>query len=109
MNPKCVTVSFHAKVICLFTVLSLCVSANSFAQNNAALLSKLNDAIADKARYTFQKKERIARIARNYSKITSNLDKFNFNKTLYSEYQKFQIDSAASYALKNLGNCKGDE
>jgi hypothetical protein len=106
MNSICVAVSFCAKVICLFTVLSLCVLTHSIAQNNAALLSKLNNAIADKAKYTFQKKERIARISRNYSKITSWLDKFNFNKTLYTEYQKFQIDSAASYALKNLAIAK---
>jgi len=106
MNSKCVAVSFYAKVICLFTALSLCILTNSIAQNNAALLSKLNDAITDKAKYTFQKKERITRISSNYSKITSWLEKFNFNKTLYTEYQKFQIDSAASYALKNLAIAK---
>jgi len=106
MNPKCITVRLSAKVISLYTILLLCVSTNSIAQNNSALLSKLNDAIADKAKYTLQKKESIARISRNYSKITSSLDKFNFNKTLYSEYQKFQIDSAASYALKNLAIAK---
>jgi DNA-binding CsgD family transcriptional regulator len=106
MNSKCVTASFYAKVICLFTVLSLCVSTNSIAQNNSALLRKLNEAIVEKIKYTSQKKDRIARISRNYSKITSYPQKFQLNRTLYAEYQKFQIDSAASYALKNLAIAK---
>jgi len=72
------------------------------AQENNASLSGLNQAIADKAIFTRQKEERIASIKRTNAALTSPLEQYRLNSVLYHEYQKFQIDSAASYALKNL-------
>jgi hypothetical protein len=66
------------------------------------ILDKLNDALRNKQRYVELKEERIL----NFKKIKSdNLTKeqeYNYNKTLYTEYQKFNSDSAILYVKKNL-------
>jgi tetratricopeptide (TPR) repeat protein len=76
------------------------------APENDLSLSGLNQAIADKAIFTQQKEERIASIKRTKAALSTPLEQFRINRVLYHEYQKFQIDSAASYALKNLAMAK---
>jgi hypothetical protein len=72
------------------------------AQENDVLLSDLNHAIANKVIFTRQKEERIASIKRTKAALGPPLVQYQINRVLYHEYQKFKIDSAASYALKNL-------
>ncbi|MCP2025596.1 hypothetical protein L1276_000736 [Flavobacterium sp. HSC-32F16] len=66
------------------------------------ILTKLNFALKNKEHYVRLKEERIL----NFKKIKSdNLTKeqeYNYNKTLYIEYQKFNSDSAIFYVKKNL-------
>jgi predicted Holliday junction resolvase-like endonuclease len=67
-----------------------------------AILAQLNMALKNKERYVQLKEERIL----NFKKIKSdNLTKeqeYNYNKTLYTEYLKFNSDSAIQYVKKNL-------
>jgi hypothetical protein len=76
------------------------------AQENDASLSDLNQAIANKATFSRQKEERIASIKRTKAALGPPLEQYRINSDLYHEYQKFQIDSAASYASKNLAIAK---
>lgn len=66
------------------------------------ILKELNEAIKNKQHYVKLKEERIL----NFKKIKSdNLTKeqeYNYNKTLYLEYQKLNTDSAIQYVKKNL-------
>ncbi|MEO8535210.1 MAG: DUF6377 domain-containing protein [Flavobacterium sp.] len=66
------------------------------------ILNKLNDALRNKQHYVQLKEERIL----NFKKIKSDgftkEQEYNYNKTLYSEYQKFNSDSAILYVKKNL-------
>jgi hypothetical protein len=72
------------------------------SDGSAVILSKLNDALKNKPHYVRLKEERIL----NFKKIKSdNLTKeqeYNYNKSLYFEYQKFNSDSAIRYVKKNL-------
>jgi hypothetical protein len=84
----------------LFTVL---ISFPLFASEGTdVILKELNEAIKNKQHYVKIKEERIA----NFKKIKSdNLTKeqeYNYNKTLYLEYQKLNSDSAIQYVKKNL-------
>jgi hypothetical protein len=88
------------KYLSIFLISLLTVDQK--AQKNAASLSDLNQAIADKAIFTRQKEERITSIKRAKAALGPPLEQYRINRALYHEYQKFQIDSAASYALKNL-------
>lgn len=76
------------------------------AKENDASLSGLNQAIANKATFTRQKEERIASIKRTRAALAPPLEQYRINSILYHEYQKFQIDSAVSYALKNSALAK---
>jgi len=76
------------------------------ARENDAPLLNLNEAIAGKAIFTRQKEERIASIKRTNASVGLPLEQYRANRVLYLEYQKFKIDSAASYALKNLAIAK---
>jgi hypothetical protein len=89
----------------LISLISL-LTADQKAQENNVPLSDLNRAIAGKAIFTRQKEERIASIKRKKAALGSPLEQYRINSVLYHEYQKFQIDSAASYALKNLAIAK---
>lgn len=66
------------------------------------ILKQLNEAIKNKQQYVKIKEERIL----NFKKLKSdNLTKeqqYNYNKTLYFEYQKLNSDSAIQYVKKNL-------
>lgn len=71
-------------------------------ENTDGILKELNEAIRNKQHYVKIKEERIL----NFKKIKSdNLTKeqeYNYNKTLYAEYQKLNTDSAIQYVKKNL-------
>lgn len=84
----------------LFIVL---ISFPVFAvESTDVILKELNEAIKNKQHYVKIKEERIG----NFKKIKSdNLTKeqeYNYNKTLYFEYQKLNSDSAIQYVKKNL-------
>jgi len=84
----------------LFTVL-ICFTVNA-SESTDDILAKLNLALKNKEHYVQLKEERIL----NFKKIKSdNLTKeqeYNYNKTLYTEFQKFNSDSAIFYVKKNL-------
>lgn len=71
-------------------------------ESTDVIIKKLNEAIKNKQHYVKIKEERIL----NFKKIKSdNLTKeqeYNYNKTLYLEYQKLNSDSAIQYVKKNL-------
>ncbi|KAF2335236.1 DUF6377 domain-containing protein [Flavobacterium nitrogenifigens] len=72
------------------------------SESTDVILKELNEAIKNKQHYVKIKEERIA----NFKKIKSdNLTKeqeYNYNKTLYLEYQKLNSDSAIQYVKKNI-------
>jgi hypothetical protein len=76
------------------------------AKENDASFSGLNQALANKATFTRQKEERIASIKRTKAALDPPLEQYRINRVLYHEYQKFQIDSAVSYALRNVNIAK---
>ncbi|MDY0986857.1 hypothetical protein BSF41_01650 [Flavobacterium sp. ACN2] len=83
----------------LFLILNFPLFAS---ESTDIILKELNKAIKNKQHYVKIKEERIA----NFKKIKSdNLTKeqeYNYNKTLYFEYQKLNSDSAIQYVKKNL-------
>ena len=90
------------KNYCLFLFLII-INFPVFAlENTDGILKELNEAIRNKQHYVKIKEERIL----NFKKIKSdNLTKeqeYNYNKTLYAEYQKLNTDSAIQYVKKNL-------
>ncbi|WP_294962228.1 DUF6377 domain-containing protein [uncultured Flavobacterium sp.] len=72
------------------------------SESTDVILKELNEAIKNKQHYVKIKEERIL----NFKKIKSdNLTKeqeYNYNKTLYFEYQKLNSDSAIQYVKKNI-------
>ena len=86
-----------------FLFLFLILNFPLFAlESTDVILKELNEAIKNKQHYVKIKEERIL----NFKKIKSdNLTKeqeYNYNKTLYFEYQKLNSDSAIQYVKKNL-------
>ena len=86
-------------MFCLFVLLGSPVYSSD---STDTILAKLNDALKNKAHYVRLKEERIL----NFKKIKSDdltlEQEYNYNKTLYTEYQKFNSDSAIFYVKKNL-------
>ena len=66
------------------------------------ILAKLNDALKNKAHYVRLKEERILNFKKIKSDDLTKEQEYNYNKTLYTEYQKFNSDSAIFYVKKNL-------
>lgn len=66
------------------------------------ILAKLNDALRNKERYVQLKEERILNFKKIKSDDLTKEQEYNYNKTLYAEYLKFNSDSAISYVKKNL-------
>lgn len=66
------------------------------------ILDKLNDALRNKPHYVRLKEERILNFKKIKSADLSKEQEYNYNKTLYTEYQKFNSDSAIFYVKKNL-------
>ncbi len=66
------------------------------------ILDKLNDALKNKQHYVQLKEERILNFKKIKSDDLTKEQEYNYNKTLYTEYQKFNSDSAIFYVKKNL-------
>ncbi|MCD0464879.1 DUF6377 domain-containing protein [Flavobacterium sp. ENC] len=65
-------------------------------------MKKLNDALRNKQYYVKIKEERILNFKKIKSDAFTKEQEYNYNKTLYTEYQKFNSDSAIFYVKKNL-------
>lgn len=83
----------------IFTV-SFPISA--LEKDTDAILKELNDAIKNKQHYVKIKEERILNFKKLKSDNLSKEQQYNYNKTLYFEYQKLNSDSAIQYVKKNL-------
>jgi DNA-binding CsgD family transcriptional regulator len=72
------------------------------AESADTVIAKLNEALKNKQHYVQVKEERIL----NFKKIKpvdlTKEQEYQYNKTLYIEYQKFNSDSAIFYVKKNL-------
>ena len=86
-------------LFCLFVLLGNPVFASD---STDTILKKLNDALKNKQRYVELKEERILNFKKIKSADLSKEQEYNYNKTLYAEYQKFNSDSAIFYVKKNL-------
>ncbi|WP_042564421.1 DUF6377 domain-containing protein [Flavobacterium sp. MEB061] len=86
-------------LFCLFVLLGNPVFASD---STDTILRKLNDALKNKQRYVALKEERILNFKKIKSADLSKEQEYNYNKTLYTEYQKFNSDSAIFYVKKNL-------
>lgn len=78
------------------------ISYSGYSSGTDSIFDKLNDAIKNKQRYVLLKEERILNFKKIKSEDLSKEQEYNFNKTLYTEYQKFKSDSAILYIKKNL-------
>lgn len=83
----------------LFVLLSIPVYSSD---STDTILAKLNDALKNKAHYVRLKEERILNFKKIKSDDLTQEQEYNYNKTLYTEYQKFNSDSAIFYVKKNL-------
>ncbi|WP_242410257.1 DUF6377 domain-containing protein [Flavobacterium sp. Root901] len=66
------------------------------------IIAKLNLALKNKEHYVRLKEERILNFKKIKSEDLTKEQEYNYNKTLYIEYQKFNSDSAILYVKKNL-------
>ncbi|SHG26834.1 DUF6377 domain-containing protein [Flavobacterium defluvii] len=66
------------------------------------IIDKLNLALKNKEHYVRLKEERILNFKKIKSDGLTKEQEYNYNKTLYTEYQKFNSDSAILYVKKNL-------
>lgn len=66
------------------------------------IIDKLNLALKNKQHYVRLKEERILNFKKIKSDDLTKEQEYNYNKTLYTEYQKFNSDSAILYVKKNL-------
>jgi hypothetical protein len=79
------------------------ISYSGYSSDAAdSIFDKLNDALKNKQRYVLLKEERILNFKKIKSEDLSKEQEYNYNKTLYTEYQKFNSDSAILYVKKNL-------
>lgn len=84
----------------LIFIVSFPISA--LEKDTDAILKELNDAIKNKQQYVKIKEERILNFKKLKSDNLSKEQQYNYNKTLYFEYQKLNSDSAIQYVKKNL-------
>ena len=91
------------KFLCLFLILTYTLPLLSETIKDDATLVELNNEINQQSYYT-QKKE--DKIKNTKDLLTSdNLSKehiYDINQRIFEEYKKFKIDSAISYATKNI-------
>ncbi|PJJ07313.1 hypothetical protein CLU83_0475 [Flavobacterium sp. 1] len=78
------------------------ISHSGYSSGADSIFDKLNDAIKNKQHYVLLKEERILNFKKIKSEDLSKEQEYNYNKTLYAEYQKFNSDSAILYVKKNL-------
>lgn len=72
------------------------------SDGTATVIAKLNEALENKQHYVQLKEERILNLKKIKSTDLTKQQEYNYNKTLYAEYQKFNSDSAIFYVKKNL-------
>ena len=72
------------------------------SDSTSTILEKLNDALKNKGHYVRLKEERILNFKKIKSDDLTKEQEYNYNKTLYTEYLKFNSDSAILYVKKNL-------
>lgn len=72
------------------------------AQNNNNALHNLQIVISQKKAYTKRKELAIAQQKSLIKNTAATPENFRLNRLLYFAYEKFQIDSAVSYANKNM-------
>jgi hypothetical protein len=72
------------------------------ADNTTTVMAELNEALKNKEHYVQLKEERILNFKKIKSADLTKQQVYNYNKTLYTEYQKFNSDSAIFYVKKNL-------
>lgn len=70
--------------------------------DTSIIIEKLNDALKNKAQYVKLREERILNFKKIKSDDLTKEQEYNYNKTLYTEYLKFNSDSAILYVKKNL-------
>ncbi|MFB3388455.1 DUF6377 domain-containing protein [Flavobacterium sp. LAR06] len=93
---------FSLKNCLLFLLLVLLGNPVHASDSTDTILDKLNDALKNKQRYVQLKEERILNFKKIKSDDLTKEQEYNYNKTLYTEYQKFNSDSAIFYVEKNL-------
>ncbi|HEU4788586.1 MAG TPA: DUF6377 domain-containing protein [Flavobacterium sp.] len=86
----------------LFFVLFTISYSGYSSDASDSIFDKLNDALKNKQKYVLLKEERILNFKKIKSEGLSKEQEYNYNKTLYTEYQKFNSDSAILYVKKNL-------
>ncbi|MDN5288102.1 MAG: hypothetical protein JWR38_4376 [Mucilaginibacter sp.] len=85
-------------VTCLcVSVLNICL-----AQHQPSALDKLDQTLKNKIQFTQAKEAKLAFLKRPETDNNNQLKRYLQNRTLYKEYLKFKIDSALSYAARNL-------
>ncbi|WP_228515068.1 DUF6377 domain-containing protein [Flavobacterium sp. MR2016-29] len=89
------------KYFLFLTIILFCFPVYALDSTDT-ILSKLNDALRNKERYVQLKEERILNFKKIKSDDLTKEQEYNYNKTLYTEYQKFNSDSAIFYVKKNL-------
>ncbi|MBF4471339.1 MULTISPECIES: DUF6377 domain-containing protein [Flavobacterium] len=80
----------------------LTISYSGYSSEADSIFDKLNDALKNKSKYVQVKEQRILNFKKIKSEDLSKEQEYNYNKTLYAEYQKFDSDSAILYVKKNL-------
>ncbi|PKB18007.1 DUF6377 domain-containing protein [Flavobacterium sp. 5] len=86
----------------LFFVLFTISYSGYSSSTSDSIFDKLNDALKNKQKYVLLKEERILNFKKIKSEDLTKEQEYNYNKTLYTEYQKFKSDSAILYVKKNL-------
>ncbi|RED26781.1 hypothetical protein BD847_0706 [Flavobacterium cutihirudinis] len=87
----------------LIALVVICGNFSVFAtESTDDILMKLNLALQNKAHYVYLKEERISNFKKIKSEHLTPEQEYNYNKTLFAEYQKFNSDSAILYVKKNL-------
>lgn len=98
--------SNHLAVISLknyLLFLLFAISYSGYSSDTAdSIYDKLNEALKNKQQYVLLKEERILNFKKIKSSDLSKEQVYNYNKTLYTEYQKLDSDSAIFYVKKNL-------
>jgi hypothetical protein len=88
--------------------ITLLVSFSGYSSNSTdTVLDKLNNAVKNKQHYVRLKEERILNFKKIKPEDLSKEQEYNYNQTLYKEYQKFKSDSAIFYVKRNLKIAEG--
>ncbi|WP_264523712.1 DUF6377 domain-containing protein [Flavobacterium sp. N502536] len=66
------------------------------------IIEKLNEALKNKGHYVRLREERILNFKKIKSDDLTKEQEYNYNKSLYTQYLKFNSDSAILYVKKNL-------